>query len=217
MQPLVLLPILVSMASANSIMNNILLNVLTQGMDPISRSFMKSTLGTELFDMDPSSGGSGGGVPYGMEGLVNGISNQIAQSMFKPPQWGPNSGYNPSTPTFATTNIVTPSANKPPPTNKGANFVNPYNSAPFAVSPRSSSRNVMSPAAPLPIGPTPPSVTSLANPTPTPGPSGPAQISFSSGTNGLVAPNSGMSTAPTRRANFFETFMMMRMMQMMDF
>ncbi|KAK3741369.1 hypothetical protein RRG08_034414 [Elysia crispata] len=174
-------------------------------MDPISRSIMKSTLGPELFDMDSSSGTSGNTNSYGTEGIMGGISNYLVQSMLKPPQWGPSPGFLPPLPTFKSTNIVTPSAKNP---SKGTNVVNPYNSAPFAVSPRRSSDSVVSPAAPLPIGQPTPSAPSPANPSP-----GPAQTSFSSGTRGL-APFSSMRT--TRRSSFFERFMMMRLMEMME-
>ena len=200
-----------------AVMNSIMLNVLTQGMDPITRAVMKSTLGPELLDMDGGTGGGGTGSSYGMggaggaggmEGLMGGISNYIIQSMFSPPQWSPApSAVNPppvSQPTFTTTNIVAPSAKNP---SKGLNLVNPYNAAPFAVSPSSVSSSMLSPAAPMPA-PTSSTSTSISSPANT----ALSQTSFSRGTMGL-----GMSNPAPRRTSFFRQYMMMRFMQMMDF
>ncbi|GFS07669.1 hypothetical protein ElyMa_004738500 [Elysia marginata] len=172
-------------------------------MDPISRTIWKSSLGPEFFEGDSSSSGSGGGANYGMEA----ISNYIVQSMFKPQPYDPRPAFSHSQPTFTSSNVVTPSAVDP--SKDTSNLVNPYNSAPFAASPPTSANSVVSPAAPMPTGLTPTSASSPPNTD-----SGPDQISFSSGTSASV-PFSPMRT--TRRNDFFQTFMMMRMLEMMEF
>ncbi|GFO37861.1 hypothetical protein PoB_006436600 [Plakobranchus ocellatus] len=203
MKSLVFVPILMSVASAN-MLNSYLLNVLTQGMDPLTRSFMKSTIGTELLDMDSGSSGSGNSNSMGgMDSMLGGMSNWIRPSLFGLPPFGSpygGGGYSPIQPSFTSSNIITPSARNP------AKGYNPYNPAPFSStsssSSSSSSSSLSSPAATVPS-------TSVSSPTNV----APTLTSFSTGNAG----GSPYLAMMSRRNNFFQRFMMFSLLDMMEF